>query len=474
MPQDLNIEQLRQLRLQRFAAPASSQAGQNTRTPSPKSSLLPPESANATGSGESKAEEIEDFFVRDQITTNYLVYPVICNDQRVYDAPELLKRNITHSYHSREPLEILAPDRDRRHYSHSVADGHKEREEQYERFVHDQREAVRLCPPPPAPQGIDQQISLAPHDPVLRLQRAEDLLNKGQHHRALVDFEKVLFMAPLAPRAVTGRTACLAATGCDSSRLNQLNLQIRQEPSAALYLARGLVNQNLKHFSSAAQDLEEAIKLEPANHQAREALAAMCLFEFLDPKRAIELISQFAQSNIATPYTRFVYKMAKNCRSFGSDKQEYKIIKDLEAEFSLLPVGPFQAQAVGFMCLKYQNLILTLRPIPKEVEQFVNRMSSLYNVYLGLVSAEEAESNLPPHVAECIVAAVQGEYATARALCSSAEPTGGQCTGGLEKFIHELKRTEPRHRKSIDTPGAMLIFSRMTRRPDRAREGNPT
>jgi tetratricopeptide (TPR) repeat protein len=469
MPNEINVEQLRRLRLQRFSTPGTTQSSSAVGCSASKSPPLSPKAFIETAGAESKAEEIEDLFVRDEITTNYFVHPVICSDHHVYDGIELLKRKVPSSYHTREPLEMLAPDRTRRNYSHSVPQGHQDREAQYNTFVAEQKEAVRSCPPPPAPQDIEHQISLAPHDPVLRLQRAEELLGKKEYHRALLDFEKVLFMAPGAPRALIGRTACLAATGCEQSRLHQLNLQIQQEPTAALYSERGFINDELCNYASAATDFEQAIALDPMNYLAKEGLAAICLFDFFEPERALQQISEVLNSNSASAYSRLIDNMSKYFLSDLSFREEYQIYKKMDLEFLRLTDDRCRTKAAGFLRLMYETVVLDQSPIPKEIDQLVNKLISYDKIYASLVPEEGRM--FEPYVAESIYEASQGRYSEARALASAAETRSEEFERSLNNFIYELRTTKPRDRVSLEKKGGIVssIGSRVRRHLGRGR-----
>jgi tetratricopeptide (TPR) repeat protein len=87
----------------------------------------------------------------------------------------------------------------------------------------------------------------------------------GEYARAVADFTRVLQLDPGNVRALADRAAAAGEVGQRDRALADYTEALRREPSAGLYVDRGLVHAALDDWEQAAADFTEAIALDAAS-----------------------------------------------------------------------------------------------------------------------------------------------------------------------------------------------------------------
>jgi tetratricopeptide (TPR) repeat protein len=133
---------------------------------------------------------------------------------------------------------------------------------------------------------------------------AETLLKQGQYAPAARSFEAVTVQNPKAAQAWFGLAVCYSQMQQPGDVVAAIRKYLELEPHAADgHAVLGLALQAQVRLSEARAELERAIRLDPEQTEAIEALANVCLLEG-DAARAVSLLQALPRPAAADPEVR--------------------------------------------------------------------------------------------------------------------------------------------------------------------------
>jgi tetratricopeptide (TPR) repeat protein len=122
----------------------------------------------------------------------------------------------------------------------------------------------------------DTAIRVHPHEPLLFAARAA-IRTKLQHYQqALEDWNKVIALTPNDAHAYAQRALVEYQTKQMDKADNDLAKSLKIAPNATAYLNRGIISKDQRKYAAAITDFSSALRFEPDNAVAVEALGQCC------------------------------------------------------------------------------------------------------------------------------------------------------------------------------------------------------
>ncbi len=123
-----------------------------------------------------------------------------------------------------------------------------------------------------AVEDIDRAIKADPKNVSLYVTRAKLLTRLSHYSRAQEDWTKVISLSPRNALAFAERAFIEYKTNQLEKANSDITSSLKIAPTTAAYYNRGVMSADKKHTQAAAADFLEALKLDPANLSAIEAL----------------------------------------------------------------------------------------------------------------------------------------------------------------------------------------------------------
>jgi tetratricopeptide (TPR) repeat protein len=98
--------------------------------------------------------------------------------------------------------------------------------------------------------------------------------DKGQHDRAVEDYNQAIKLNPGNAEAYNNRGLAFVAIGRRDSAIKDLDQAVRLQPDAKSYTGRGIAYEEMGELDRAIQDYDKAIRLDPNFSAAVENRAA--------------------------------------------------------------------------------------------------------------------------------------------------------------------------------------------------------
>ena len=112
--------------------------------------------------------------------------------------------------------------------------------------------------------ALSRAVALAPRLPQARMERAQLLLDLGEHEGAIQDLSVVLEQRPALAKALRLRARAHANAGRLEAAIADLDRAAAENPDRPeLLTERGALHSRLEHYPQALEDLDRAIELDP-------------------------------------------------------------------------------------------------------------------------------------------------------------------------------------------------------------------